>query len=373
MRKYVLIILMFSIGILLSACGGSEDTSGNNQNVSTQQNVNENSQNGESGNGETANEQSGEQIVITMADHLPAGHFLIDIAETFQQRVVELTNGQVTFDYYPNEQLGKISETGGLLKDGAVDMAYVHVDSATFLPLTSVTGLPAAWTMPSDGGKVLDELLNEVLTEELEQNKLKPIYSFTNPPNSILSGGEVINSIEDVQGLKIRSGGAVLGQIPELFDGTSVTLNVTEIYEAMQRGVVDAALFPISSAPQYHFEEVTKHLFTGSNFGVTTQFYAMNLDVWNSLPENVQEAFQQAGQEATVEGGEEFDRQIEAALELFENEGIGITFVTQEEHEEILEILAPLDELWLDNVKERGVDGTKVLKSYREASEKAVQ
>ncbi|MCQ6279573.1 TRAP transporter substrate-binding protein DctP [Bacillus sp. EB600] len=353
MRKSSLLIsILLIIGLLLSACGGQKTTSGS------------------ATSGSKSSGSSKDQIVIKMADHYPTGHFLLKPTEDFQKRAIELSHGKIKFDYYPGGQLGSINEMGGLVKDGAVDLGYTLVASAGFLPLTSVTSLPSVLTNSTDEGTAFAQLLDGPLASEWEKNGLKPIYSFVNPPNSILSTKKKITSINDLKGLKVRGSGGVLNFIPEIFGASGVSIGVNDLYESMQRGVADAALFPISSAPSYHLNEMTKYVLTGTNFGATTQVYAMNLKKWNSLPKDVQDALIQAGKEATAAHAKLMDQKEKESIETFKKDGIQITEVTPEQHKQILKKVEPVDKQWLEGMKQKGIDGTKILQDYRSITEK---
>ncbi|MCQ6275378.1 TRAP transporter substrate-binding protein DctP [Bacillus sp. V3B] len=339
--KSLFLSLVLILGIALSACSSNEASSGSSE----------------------------EKIVIKMADHFPTGHFLLDMTQTFMDRAVELSGGKIKFEYYSGGQLGTINESAGLVKDGAVDIAYALIPSAGFLPLSSVSTLPNKLTSASDNGKVLDQLIKGPLKEELEKNGLVPILSFVNPPNSVLSAKKV-SAVEDIAGLKLRGSGGVLNLIPGVFNASSVSIGVNDLYESMQRGVADASLMTIASAPSYHLNEVTNHVLTNTNFGMTTQLYAMNLDKWNSLPEDVQEALAKAGKEATESLGTIMLEKEKEAIELFKNEGIEVTQISPEKHKEIVDKLLSLDQHWLKSMEDKGIDGKKVLEEYRAITEK---
>jgi TRAP-type C4-dicarboxylate transport system substrate-binding protein len=361
--------MMLAFGLLLSACGSSEEAGGNppNQNANT-----ESANNTQSAN--NSNSQAVEEpIVIKMADHLPAGHFLLEPAEMFQRRAEELSGGKIKFEYYPGAQLGGINEMGGLVKDGAVDLGYTLVASASFLPLSSVTGLPSEASDAIQLKDVLDELLHGALAEEWEKANLKPIYLFSNPPNSLLLAKKKVEKAEDLAGMKIRASGGILTKIPELFGGTGVSIGVSDIYEAMQRGVVDGALFPISSSLPYHFDEVTKYVFTGVNFGVVTQAYVINLDVWNKLSPDVQNALLEAGQEATELAAQLVYDQEAQALKTFRDRGVEIVESSPEVKQAMLATMSSLEQAWLEDMSKKGIDGQEVLEAFKASAAKAVQ
>ncbi|MCQ6275356.1 TRAP transporter substrate-binding protein DctP [Bacillus sp. V3B] len=349
-RKLLLAVLMI-LGVFLAACGSKEATAGD---------------------GSSKND---EQIVIQNANHLPTGHYLHEVNEIFMDRAVELSGGKIKFEYYPAGQLGSFTEMSGLVKDGAVDMGYIFPPGASFLPLSSVVTLPSLATDAVTSGKVFDQLLDDALKEELEKNNLVKIYSFMNPANDIISANKKIEKMDDLKGMKMYSSGGILNVIPDLFNASAVTVQVPDIYQSTTTKVIDGSFFPMSSAAAYHFEEIHNYILTGSNFGGTNNFYAINKQKWDSYPNDVQDALLQAGKEATILNNETMDKEKEKGLKYFEESGVEITKTTPKQHEEIVNKMEVLDELWIKDMEKKGVTKEKakeVLTEYRKLTNEAV-
>ncbi len=70
--------------------------------------------------------QAQTKITLRVADSFPTGHYIVDYATKFwMDSVTKATNGQVTFEYYPSEQLGKAKDMLALTQSGVTDIAYV--------------------------------------------------------------------------------------------------------------------------------------------------------------------------------------------------------------------------------------------------------
>src|SRR6202789_387267 len=67
-----------------------------------------------------------EKITLRLADSLPSGHVIHElVAKPFMELVTKATNGQVTFQHFPSEQLGKAKDMAQLTALGVADLAYL--------------------------------------------------------------------------------------------------------------------------------------------------------------------------------------------------------------------------------------------------------
>ncbi|MCQ6275362.1 TRAP transporter substrate-binding protein DctP [Bacillus sp. V3B] len=347
-KRTMLVSILLVLGVFLAACGNQQSfTEGNEENKSPS--------------------DSSEPIVLVMGDHLPAGHYMGGITESFQERVVELSDSKVKFEYYSAGQLGGITEMAQLIKDGAVDLGWSHVPSAGFLPKTSVTLLPSLTTNAIEMGEAFTKLLENELVEEWESNHLKPLYVISFPLEGLYTTDKKIENLSDVAGLKIGSVSGVLNHIPSLLGANGVSIRTPELYESLQRKVIDGNLFPMSNMDEYKLEEKINYAYKGT-FGASNNVIAMNLNKFNSLSENVQKALIQAGEETSVKMAEAIEEKKLELIDKLKKNNIEVTEATQEQNKELMEVLAPLDDLWLEDVKKKGVEnGEKLLESYRTA------
>ena len=67
-----------------------------------------------------------EKITLRLAESLPAGHVIHElVAKPFMELVTKATNGQVAFQHYPAEQLGKAKDMAQLTVAGVADVSYI--------------------------------------------------------------------------------------------------------------------------------------------------------------------------------------------------------------------------------------------------------
>ena len=104
MKKNYLLVLMFAyLLIILSSCSDANA--------------------GETGNGIAKGEEQKKTIKLKLAVSQPVTHKLnVETFVPFMEKVTELTDGQVEFDFYPAEQLGKVGDILDLTSDGVIDL-----------------------------------------------------------------------------------------------------------------------------------------------------------------------------------------------------------------------------------------------------------
>src|SRR5690625_3441013 len=91
--------------------------------------------------------QAVDDIKLRVADSLPVGHFFAEYATKYwMEEVTKQTDGKVTFDYFPDEQLGKSKDLLALTQSGVADVAYVVPSYVSDkMPLSSVAELPGSF------------------------------------------------------------------------------------------------------------------------------------------------------------------------------------------------------------------------------------
>ncbi len=98
-----------------------------------------------------------------------------------------------------------------------------------------------------------------------------------------------IETLDDLEGLKVRSFTASMSTLIERLGATPVTLSFPEVYPALQRGVASCGITSATSSNTGKWPEVTTHLMPLSVSG-SVQAHVVNVEWWNNLPEDVQTA-----------------------------------------------------------------------------------
>lgn len=108
-----------------------------------------------------------------------------------------------------------------------------------------------------------------------------------------------INKFEDFKGLKVYSHSKWQMMIAEHFGGAGIEMPMTEVYTGLSRGMVDVGWSAFAGGPQvFKWNEVAKYMAGPIPGGIAGYYVALNMKVWESLPDDVKKVMAQAAEDA---------------------------------------------------------------------------
>jgi TRAP-type C4-dicarboxylate transport system substrate-binding protein len=345
-KKWGIFIVLLVMLMVVSACGHS----------AAQEKV------------QTADSKDG-VITLKVADSFPTSHNLSQEGAVYwMDRVEELTDGKVKFEYFPAEQLGKADDLLDAAKNKVADVAYVGIGYVSDkLPLSGVGELPNAFDTSVKGTKAYWQVTQDILLEEeFLKNGVRPVYAVTLPPYQVMTTQKPVKELSDMKGIKVRSGGGAQSLTIEKLGGTPVSMPAPEIYTAMERKTIDGTLFALPSVKPYQLEEQLKYITENANLGSFIVSYCINENVWQSLPDDVKAAMTKAGEETMDHLSHYLDELTEKEKKEFMAKGIEFTEVDEDVIQK--KTKAVWDD-WAEELNNRGLPATKVVDAFREALE----
>lgn len=310
------------------------------------------------------NESDG-KIKLKIADSLPTTNFLSSEGTVFfMNRVKELTGGKVEFEHYPAEQIGKASSYLDLTLSKTVDIGYTSY-STERLPLSEVSTLPGAYSSSVEGSEIYWKLMKEYLTdEEYLKHNVRPVFAVALPQYQYVTTEKPIHSIEDIKGTKARVTGTMEFGF-DLLGASPIFMPASEAYTAMERGTVDGVTFPFTSFAAYQIESIAKHTTKGANLGSFAVVYAINEEIYQSLPDDIKEAITQAGDETVVHLSKFLDEKNEELAKKYAQE-MDVYELSPEESAEWDKVLQPAWDRWAEDLENRGFNANETIQKYRE-------
>ncbi|ARD47968.1 TRAP transporter substrate-binding protein DctP [Sporosarcina sp. P33] len=287
----------------------------------------------------SADDASAKPITLKLAASQPVTHTLHDgVFVPFMEKVTELTDGQVEFDFYPSEQLGKAGDLYDLTSNGVTDMSFiVSTYTPSLMPITgSLLGIPGLYDNSYEGTKALHMLNKDsaVLESDFLNNGVRPLVSSALLPNEFWTKGKEIVLPKDIKGIKARVTGDALNKSISALEGTPINLTASEFYEAFDRGVYDSLVLNATSMNDYGFSELAKYGTDGISFGGLATGLIINENVYQKLPEDIKEIFLQVGDEVTEDYAKFLDEENDAVKEELRAAGITVRELTSEEAEQ---------------------------------------
>lgn len=245
--------------------------------------------------------------------------------ERFAEIVAERTDGRVEVEIFPNNQLGDEKEMIEGLMLGTLDVAVPSNGVLTnFVPELAIFDLPFLFDDREHMYRVMDGEVGDTLAEAMKDKGFRLLGFYEAGIRHIVTK-EPLASIDDLQGDKIRTMG-VPAHVSSFnaFGANATPLPYSELYSALQSGVVDGAEAAFTNYYSKRFYEVAPHLAEVSWTALVADL-VMSEERFQSLPEDIQEVLLEAGRESA-----KYERQVyaesDAALrEKLEAEGVTIT------------------------------------------------
>jgi C4-dicarboxylate-binding protein DctP len=218
----------------------------------------------------------------------------------FKELAEKYTGGKVKVEVYPNSQLFKDKEEIEALQLGSVQM--LAPSTAKFAPLGAkeFEALDLPWLFKDEAqyAKVMKGDVGKWLFKKLEAKGISGLAYWDNGFHMVSSNRPLLMPT-DFQGLKIRiSGSKIADQYFRLVGSIPQIMAFSEVYQALQTGVVDGCENTASNYLTQKFHEVQKHI-TMSYHAHLQYAVIVNQKFWNGLPADIRKEVDKAMDEAT--------------------------------------------------------------------------
>jgi C4-dicarboxylate-binding protein DctP len=243
-------------------------------------------------------------------------------ADFFAKRTAELTKGKVKVEVYANSTLYKDKEEMEALQLGAVQMLAPSL--AKFGPIGvkefEVFDLPFIFDNYAELHKVTQGPIGKNLLGKLEAKGLRGLAFWDNGFKSF-SANKPLKMPEDYKGLKMRiQSSKVLEAQMRAVGSLPQVMAFSEVYQALQTGVVDGTENPHSNLYTQKMYEVQKNM-TVTDHGFIGYAVITNKKFWDGLPADVHGQLEQAMKEATDYANKIAKEENDTALEKVRQSG----------------------------------------------------
>jgi TRAP-type C4-dicarboxylate transport system substrate-binding protein len=312
------------------------------------------------------------QTTLTMSSWVsPQHHLTATVLQGWATEVEKVTNGRVKFQMLPKHPSAPPG-TFDAVRDGLVDLSYV---TASYTPARHI--LPLMPELPGGGETAL---VNSVAYSRIywkhfdkvgEYKGVKLLGVFTHGPGQMFTKRPV-KGINDVQGLKIRTGGGVAEAVAKALGASAFVKPAPESYELLKSGVADGVFFPMESIISFKLDTVLEQatLFPGGMYSSAFGFF-MNEDKWKKLPKPDQDAIEKiSGEHLARLAGRSWDEADQKGLEVLKKSGVKIVNASPAFVAEVKKRSAPIVEDWIKQASAKGVDAAKILAEFHEELKK---
>ena len=256
-------------------------------------------------------------------------------ANYFKKLAEERTKGRVKIEVYPNSQLYKDKEEMEALQMGAVQMLAPSL--AKFAPLGvkefEVFDLPFIFDDYKELHMVTQGPLGQKLLKKLEPKGILGLAYWDNG-FKVMSANKPLRNVADFKGLKMRiQSSKVLDSEMRSVGAIPQVMAFSEVYQALQTGVVDGTENPPSNLYTQKMHEVQKYV-TLSNHGYLGYAVLVNKKFWAGLPADIRTILEGAMKDATKYANDVAKKDNDEALAAVKKSGRSqlITLTPAERH-----------------------------------------
>jgi C4-dicarboxylate-binding protein DctP len=252
-------------------------------------------------------------------------------AEKFKELAEAATKGKVKIEIYPNSTLYKDKEELEALQLGAVQMLAPSL--AKFGPLGvkefELFDLPFIFADKKALAKITEGPIGRELLNKLDAKGILGLAYWDNG-FKMMSSNRPIHTPTDMKGLKMRiQASKVLDEQMRVLGANPQVMAFSEVYQALQTGVVDGAENPPSNLYTQKMHEVQKHL-TVTNHGYIGYAVIVNKKFWDKLPADVRAQLESAMREASKYANTIAQQENDRALEAVKKAGTTTVYVPNE-------------------------------------------
>ncbi|WP_078427590.1 TRAP transporter substrate-binding protein [Alkalihalobacterium alkalinitrilicum] len=349
-------VLMMTI-LFLAACGQVEDTSSNE---STSDSTNDSN-------------NSGETFELNYNVLAPPTHpYTTNVSEPWAEFVHNETDGRVTVHLFPSAALGTPDTGYDDVSGGVFDVGllYASSDRNDILFPLSIGDLPFAIPNPDVAVNVMNKFYDQFMKDTFEDAVW---LGASSTDTAQLYSTDPIETVEDIRNRKISNSLYSRNQLIQLWDAVPVSIANSELYESVERGLVDDIMYNTLGAIGFNLNEVA-HYMTKLDLGVSSNGLFINSNAFNQLPEDLQELFiEKLGPKHQELMAELYMTEMENAITEFENrvkdKGGRVIIPDGTELDQFREPAKKMWEDWVDEANKRGYPGDEMMEFFKQALE----
>ncbi|MYN09679.1 TRAP transporter substrate-binding protein [Pseudoduganella aquatica] len=243
-------------------------------------------------------------------------------AQKFKELAEAATKGRVKVEIYPNSQLYKDKEELEALQLGSVQMLAPSLSKFGPLGVKEFEVYDLPYILPSKAAleRVNDGPVGKALLKKLEAKGIVGLAFWDNGFKE-MTANKPLRTPADFKGTKMRiQSSKVLDAQMRALGANPQVLAFSEVYQAMQTGVVDGSENTPSNIYTQKVHEVQKHL-TVSDHGYIGYAVIVNKKFWDALPADVRTALDGAMKESTKYANDIAQKENDAALEAIKKSG----------------------------------------------------
>jgi len=261
------------------------------------------------------------------------GDFRDRLCRLFAKKTEEKTGGALKFEIYPASALFKPVPQYDAMLRGALDMSVYPLDyAAGKIPQLSITLMPCIVKDHHQAMRWKDAPIGKEIEKLCEDNGMK-IVTWAWCGGGMAGKSKPLIRPEDMKGVKIRAAGKMFERMLHDAGAGISSMPSTDIYFALQTGVLDACMTSSSSFESFRIYEQVKY-YTSPR--ITTTWYmfeplVISMVTWKKLSPAQQKIVMEVGKELEKFALDEAIRDDSEVTDLFKSKGVIVHDMTPDD------------------------------------------
>jgi TRAP-type C4-dicarboxylate transport system substrate-binding protein len=304
---------------------------------------------------------------LTYSNFFPPTHAQSALAEQWCREVERRTGGEVSFTYFPGQTLTQADQSFDAVQSGICDVAMSCLAyTRGRFPVMQVVDLPLGYTSGLQATRVANRVFRRLRPAEL--SGVEVMYLHAHGPGLLHTTGRPVRSLADLKGMKLRAHGAIAEMVRAL-GAAPVTMPMPEAYQALDRGMVDGAFYPVEANQGWKLGQVSRFCTRSFPAAYTTSFFVvMNRQAWAALSPPAQEAIREVNAEWADRHGRAWDRVDARGREyLLAQEGRQVVELAPGQAAKWRAAVEPVIQSYAAKLDSQGLDGSGALAAARRA------
>jgi TRAP-type C4-dicarboxylate transport system substrate-binding protein len=253
---------------------------------------------------------------LKLHSFVPPTHSIwVDPLTPWSKDVEKRSSGKLIVRMFPGMQLGgKPPELYRQMVQGISDIVFTLPGyTAGDFPMMSLTELPGAAANAEDGTQ---KLWANLKFFEKEYADAKILMLWNSDTAGIMTKAKPVRTLEDLKGMRIRTPSRAQSAQLEALGAVPVDMPVTQIYNALDRGVIDGTMIPLSAMLDFKLLEVVKYLTVDAPLGRSPFLVAMQRKRYEALAPDLKKIIDDTtGLDMSLGGARSYDKKNKSALE----------------------------------------------------------
>lgn len=290
-----------------------------------------------------------------------------NVLEPFAKDVYAKTEGRVEIVIHPSNGLAAPTDVMDSVEAGIIDIGFVLPDyTPGRFKLSSILEFPFMFESSLQANLTAKDMFDTLQKYDYKNYKLL-WFGGTDIGDIFLK--KPIKTVAELKGLKLRSPGPIYNDVIKELGAVEVSLPVSDLYDAMDRGIADGTFMAITALSSFKLNEVTSDIIK-VNMYITPLVMAMNKNSWAKISPDDQKIIEGLLEEFPEKIGKLYDSEVDHAITAAKEKGVKFSEFPAEEMTKFHTLVDPLIASWIADMEKDGLPGEATFKLVKDSAAK---